>query len=327
MASEPPEDTPIRPQPRFAAEALGTTNLSQSTAVLQNISRHSSKIRLLNGLSYLLFFHYPNLHSSVPPYRALSHSPTANNHYYFCFINPFLKPGAMSEKERRLLPFASVDSPWYRRKSLLSETMIRDEIPSIYESHSFFPDSSSYTIISLKQGQGFLFNQDLFATPYQQLRALANERRAANERKFRAMSMSQAVRSKKEAQRRHTSHELRPVIHQPVGKFDSAIEDDSMDVEPEENELDLDDLAIIDEYEEDVAGDVEGFLAYERVKVADVIVDPDDTSFLPTEADKLVEVKDDEEEEDDGFDEYEEDREDEKCPMLGDEEEWGVNLK
>lgn len=203
---------------------------------------------------------------------------------------------ATPEKQRRLLPFASVDSPWYRRKLLLSETMIKDEIPSIYESHSFFPDLSSYTIISLKQGQGFLFNQDLFATPYQQLRALANERKVA---KVRAYSMSKAKKDKKEkeAQRRHTSHELRPVLHQREGKFESAIEDDFMDVESEnaldlELELDLGDLAIVDEYDDDEADDadgvgrIEGYQTYEKVKVAEVVVDPDDTSFLPTEADK-----------------------------------------
>lgn len=188
-----------------------------------------------------------------------------------------------------------MDSPWYRRKLLLSETMIKDEIPSIYESHSFFPDLSSYTIISLKQGQGFLFNQDLFATPYQQLRALANERKVA---KVRAFSMSKAKKEKKEAQRRHTSHELRPVLHQREGKFESAIEDDLMDVESEnaldlelELELDLGDLAIVDEYDEDAEDDdgvgrIEGYQTYEKVKVAEVVVDPDDTSFLPTEADK-----------------------------------------
>ncbi|KAF3992277.1 hypothetical protein FT663_01204 [Candidozyma haemuli var. vulneris] len=201
---------------------------------------------------------------------------------------------------------AAAHPPCVRRGSVLSQTMIEDETPSIYESHSFFPDTSSYTIISLKQGQGFIFNQDLFATPYQQSRALANER------KIRAFSMSQARKNSspkgkaKESQRRNTSYELRPQFRgRASGKYDSAIEDDSMDVDmdsdkeepepgsPEESdESDLDSV-IVDEYDDEDEDEEEGYMAgYSKVKVADIVVDPNDTSYLPTEEDLHVQVDD-----------------------------------
>lgn len=222
--------------------------------------------------------------------------------------------------ESRLLRFALTQSPWYRRNLVLSQAMIEDETPSIYESHSFFPESSSYTIISLKQGQGFVFNQDLFATPYQQLRALAMER------KVRAYSMSQAKGSKcsspsekrGRSARRHTSYEVRPNFRaRPSAKYDSAIEDDSMDVDSEkerdavrklpleeleeeddaesldeeedEDEDEDEDSAIEyeDEDDDDVAGGIaEGYMRnYGKVKVAEIVVDPNDKSYLPGEDD------------------------------------------
>lgn len=58
----------------------------------------------------------------------------------------------------------------------LSETMKNDEVPRFYESSSFFSDSQ-YVIIALQSSQGFIFNQDLFASPYQQLRAILREKR------------------------------------------------------------------------------------------------------------------------------------------------------
>lgn len=66
-------------------------------------------------------------------------------------------------------------TPWIRRQSFLLATMIDDENYNVYESRSFFAEGN-YHILSLKECQGFVFNQDLFALPYQQLRSLASER-------------------------------------------------------------------------------------------------------------------------------------------------------
>lgn len=222
----------------------------------------------------------------------------------------------MSEKERRLSPFTSPLSPWSIRNLVLSRAMIEDETPSIYESHSFFSDSAPHTIITLKKGQGFIFNQDLFATPYQQLRALAKER------KIRAFSMSHAkakglspkARSSSSsrspsqpAQRRHTSYDPRPHFQaRLLAKFDSAIDDDSMDVdsEPEKKEVALQEAAL-EELEgleglegleeeleeeldlEDFEGEydeyrgIDGFSGFCKVKVEEIVVDPNDKSYLP----------------------------------------------
>ena len=57
--------------------------------------------------------------------------------------------------------------------------MIQNEIFQVYESPYYYTTTTkrnaAYSIISLKECQGFIFNQDLFATPFQQLRSLAIE--------------------------------------------------------------------------------------------------------------------------------------------------------
>ena len=62
---------------------------------------------------------------------------------------------------------------------LLSKSMIQNEIFQVYESPYYYTTTTkrnaAYSIISLKECQGFIFNQDLFATPFQQLRSLAIE--------------------------------------------------------------------------------------------------------------------------------------------------------
>lgn len=80
-------------------------------------------------------------------------------------------------KERRASSFSATNSPWFRRNSFLSSAMIENENFSVYESPSYYSHHASYNIISLNECQGFIFNQDLFALPYQQLRSIANERR------------------------------------------------------------------------------------------------------------------------------------------------------
>lgn len=220
-------------------------------------------------------------------------------------------------------PFTSTSSPWYRRNSFLSKSMIEDENSSVYDSHSFFPDASSYNIISLRECQGFLFNQDLFATPFQQLRSVAREKR------IRALSFSQAkTKSKSRSnssfsscssspkaskQRRHTSHEVRPQFRVSSIRGGSAVEDDLMEID--EFPPALQRSVVVDEYEElgdairdDYDGDSDGIDSEEdgdeddddevqdddpdesdygfmnghyNVKVTDIIVNEDDTSFLP----------------------------------------------
>ena len=111
--------------------------------------------------------------------------------------------------------------------------MIQNENFNVYDSPSFLPESSSYSIISLRECQGFIFNQDYFASPYQQVRSLANER------KIRALSFTRDQGSQNSSsvgtspptrtltsQRRHTSyHPQRPVLH-AESTDDVAIEDE-----------------------------------------------------------------------------------------------------
>ena len=103
------------------------------------------------------------------------------------------KPGDFRHRKseptirRRNSSFTSLSSPWFRRKSLLSRAMAQNENFSVYESPSYFT-GSSYNIISLRESQGFVFNQDLFASPYQQQKSQLNERRLHHLRKERAKS-------------------------------------------------------------------------------------------------------------------------------------------
>lgn len=202
--------------------------------------------------------------------------------------------------KRKNSSFASTSSPWFHRNSFLSRSMIDDEATSVYESHSFFPDAQPYNIISLRESQGFVFNQDLFATPYQQLRSLAREKR------IRAMSFSRTKSrsnstscssSPKPKQRRHTSHDIRPgheirSIFRETARNESAIDDDSMEIDDDSHYQTqfessfLDNVPPIDskveeyeEYEEDSEyGSLGG---HYRVQVTDIIVNENDTSFLP----------------------------------------------
>lgn len=106
------------------------------------------------------------------------------------------------DDKRRVSSFSSTSSPWFRRNSFLSNAMIHSENISVYESSNYYADCSSYNIISLKECQGFIFNQDLFASPYQQQRTLANERR------LRAMSFSNHKPSSKDGSRSNSASNL-----------------------------------------------------------------------------------------------------------------------
>lgn len=122
----------------------------------------------------------------------------------------------------------------HRRTSFLSPSMIGSESISVYDSYSFVRGSSAYSIISLKECQGYVFNQDLFATPYQQRQSMAREKRAQALMTQKKRSQShgtvatwpQAAHSR---QRRHTSyHAAGPRFRGvPAG---SAFSDNSSDM-------------------------------------------------------------------------------------------------
>ncbi|RLV90566.1 hypothetical protein JA1_004496 [Spathaspora sp. JA1] len=148
--------------------------------------------------------------------------------------------------KRRNSSFANTSSPWFRRNSFLSQSMIQNENCSVYESPTYYSDSASFSIISLRECQGFLFNQDLFATPYQQSRSLANERKyrssfssgASTTMSKHAMSMKNcsSEESLQQRRRRVTSyHAPRPSVFSFGNTLDSsAIIDDSMEDDEDE---------------------------------------------------------------------------------------------
>lgn len=97
-------------------------------------------------------------------------------HSFSNFGNIETKDAGVSHRarfNRRVSSFTSSSSPWARRRSFLSSTMISDEKHLVYELHSgrFFNDVPMYSI-SLKESQGFTWNQDLFASQYQQQSAV-----------------------------------------------------------------------------------------------------------------------------------------------------------
>lgn len=64
--------------------------------------------------------------------------------------------------------FASPSSSYARRRSFLSPSMISNEKHTVYELHSGIGYNTPSFSISLKESQGFSWNQDLFASQYQQ---------------------------------------------------------------------------------------------------------------------------------------------------------------
>ncbi|CAN3365022.1 hypothetical protein DICA3_F14818 [Diutina catenulata] len=173
-------------------------------------------------------------------------------------LTPVVKPTAQRSERRH-----SHSTPWVRRNSFLSPSMIDSEQYSVYEARSFFADGS-YNIISLKECQGFVFNQDLFASPYQQSRSLANER-------IRGLSFS-GCQKKHDFPRRHTMyHTTRPVFDGEADDDDDVIMDD---VEPEVPEdAEGSDSEDDDGYDDDSLDmDDDGFNDSYRVEVTDVVV-------------------------------------------------------
>ncbi|ODQ81513.1 hypothetical protein BABINDRAFT_6201 [Babjeviella inositovora NRRL Y-12698] len=67
--------------------------------------------------------------------------------------------------------FALPSSPWCRRNSFLSDSMIHDETHRVYDQRYYNPLSGRIEMrysVSLDESQGFVWNQDLFASAYQQ---------------------------------------------------------------------------------------------------------------------------------------------------------------
>lgn len=194
--------------------------------------------------------------------------------------------------------------------------MIQNENFSVYDSPSYLPESSSYSIISLSECQGFIFNQDLFALPYQQVRSQANER------KVRALSFSKGKNSRNSSflsvsppsqivcstsssllkERRHTSyHSPRPIFRtQADDEIDIAIEDEEEVEEDEDIEEDEDEQMHdaqeansdsdeqddgYDESEEDEYEDMHysgsGNTRY-KVHVTEIVIDEKDCDIFPS---------------------------------------------
>ncbi|ONH71784.1 Protein UGX2 [Pichia kudriavzevii] len=89
-------------------------------------------------------------------------------------------PVPIKVKKRRMSSFGCLSSPYTRRSSFLSKAMLENESLQCYKLHShssFYSagDSKHENLpafsISLSESQGFIWNQDLFASSYQQSEA------------------------------------------------------------------------------------------------------------------------------------------------------------
>ncbi|CCH41332.1 hypothetical protein BN7_871 [Wickerhamomyces ciferrii] len=106
-------------------------------------------------------------------------TPRSSTRHSISFINNRSNSSSFNSpkitKERRSSSFASPSSSFARRRSFLSPSMINNETHQSYELNSSIGSSSFYYqnnvpsfSISLKESQGFCWNQDLFASQYQQ---------------------------------------------------------------------------------------------------------------------------------------------------------------
>lgn len=180
--------------------------------------------------------------------------------------------------------------------------MIEDEKVSIYEPYSLFPGSKQLFIISLKECQGFVFNQNLFATPYQQLRSAEKEKRLRALSYSRPRSKSIGGKEQEPARvRRHTSHEFQTPFMWGQKSREVAVEDDQMDVDdgrveipPKAQVFDNDDIEEEEEEEEEEDEEDEDnsldeyddyeeteFGLYGAVQVTDIIVEESDHDYIP----------------------------------------------
>lgn len=196
------------------------------------------------------------------------------------------RPGSTPEPaKRRGSSISSPQGPWARRNSFLSRDMLLDENFSVYESHSIFTSNgyTKYSVISLRESQGFVFNQDLFASPYQQSRSLLTEKKY---HKSRSPSVGSSV-SPACSRRRHTSYnETRPTFLKGREEGDEAMEVDDEDEDDHQQGHDHDHEQEADTMESssDDSDDYEDSTnnSVYRVKVTDIILDEEDTMIYPT---------------------------------------------
>lgn len=161
--------------------------------------------------------------------------------------------------------------------------MINSENISIYEPSNYYQED--YNIISLKESQGFIFNQDLFASPYQQLKSLANEK------KLRSLSFNH-IKPKKFSTRRHTltssndfQSKFRSMIDKELLKG-NAIDDESDNDHNQNTSIDNGINKLDSRYQitsaDTVISDVEDSFNFDdysssdyKVKVVEIVVDED----------------------------------------------------
>lgn len=191
---------------------------------------------------------------------------------------------------RRSSSFTSSSSPWIRRNSLLSQSMIQNENISVYDSPSFYSDSS-YNIISLKECQGFIFNQDLFALPYQQLRSLANERKIRTlARRSVTRKSSVTPTSCSPDPQDSAQQSLGPLGTQPPRRYTSYHAPRPSFMDTDEKSEPADEIAVADEYDEYEDDDFQEMNEYPgdsfnrryKVHVTEIVVDEKDSDIFPS---------------------------------------------
>lgn len=96
-----------------------------------------------------------------------AHRKPAYRHSISYMMNSQDGDGNSPKLERRS-SFASPSSSFARRRSFLSPSMISNEKHTVYELHNGMGYNTPSFSISLKESQGFSWNQDLFASQYQQ---------------------------------------------------------------------------------------------------------------------------------------------------------------
>jgi hypothetical protein len=198
--------------------------------------------------------------------------------------------------------------------------MIANEDFSVYESPSYYSQQSSFSVISLKESQGFIFNQDLFASPYQQLRSLANERRYrasfSHPRRLREASARSGSQTAKAVdkednecnpaelrlnriERRHTSHQGQRPSFFGHGTAEPAVESEDEYDDGETSNDDMgsaidiltDEEVAVDEYDEEEDDNYESGYGVTssngryKVLVTEIVVNEHDDSIFPVHND------------------------------------------
>lgn len=136
----------------------------------------------VHGLVLLYLYHKQSMMSNASPVVWRKSYASTDGHHVGSPpvpMSPSLSANAapIGIQKRRQSSFNSLYSPYTRRRSFLSKTMIENESVQCYKLSSYSSISSSLNenipsySISLSESQGFLWNQDLFASSYQQSEA------------------------------------------------------------------------------------------------------------------------------------------------------------